>query len=89
MNNHEQPSMNACNYANLGTYNSGNGISTQSPTAAGSGSYLTPSYGPGVNQGYDALTYGGGSCSGHPTIANAYPSSSNTTYVRYPCNSKQ
>jgi|UniRef100_A0A6C0IZD6 hypothetical protein len=76
---------NACNYANLGNYNNGNGISTGSPTAAGSGSYVVPSYGPGMNQGYDVLNYGGVTCSGHPTISNAYPASSNLQYVTRSC----
>ena len=75
----------ACGYAPLGCMLTSN--STMAPLRPGttSGVYSTPNY---RAIGYDALTYGGASCTSHPNIMNAYGAgagSCNTTYTNRLC----
>ena len=75
----------SCAYATLSNYNNGmQGMKPPMPSVV-TGYNIVPSYG---SIGYNALTMGGQSCSGYPTIGPAYNSNGgdcNQVYVRKLC----
>ena len=76
----------ACNYASLSSYNNADGLNVPGQKAnAGQGTYVVPSFG-ADDLGYNSLTHGPPTCSGHPNIQNAYGDpNKGTKYIRYPC----
>lgn len=76
----------SCTYANLYNYNMGSpGLRVPVPATTVSGSYIVPTW--NYRPPYNTLIMGG-SCTGYPSIINAYGKDSNNcnpTYIQRPC----